>query len=260
MQPLHRILDHDYYADTPAPSDAAVCSTLGIPGFDTAVAVQRLLLLGRIIRHGPQPLWSLLQSPSGAAWRKRVLQDCSDLAVALCPKLDALGCPTADWPDWQRFIWDYPQAWKRHVKEFSRCSVTAPEATPSPPRAFACSECTSRFPSQRALKAHQAAKHGRRRLSSSYIADGRCPFCTANFHTRLRCLAHVDRGSLRCRMAMLAGAAPVLTDAQIAAAEANDRAVVAAAKRAGTWSNSGPPAIPPANGWTKPKLMLGSSV
>ena len=72
-------------------SDAAVCQKLGIPTLDIAQAVQRLLYLARVLHHGPDWLWSLIQSQTVKQWRECVFLDLEFMAAVLRDKLADLG-------------------------------------------------------------------------------------------------------------------------------------------------------------------------
>ena len=60
---------------------------LGIPTLDIAQAVQRLLHLARVLHHGPDWLWSLIQSQAGKQWRECVFLDLEFVAAVRHSKL-----------------------------------------------------------------------------------------------------------------------------------------------------------------------------
>ena len=68
-----------------------------------------------------------------------------------------------------------------------------------------CKTCVQSFPSSKSLKAHMRRKHGVRCLQRLHAeANGVCPVCRTDFHTRLRCLAHLcDFRRTRCWNAIL---------------------------------------------------------
>ena len=100
-------------------SDYAVCRKLGIPSLDIAQPVHRLLHLAQVLPHGPDWLWSLIQSQAGKQWRECVFLDLKFMAAVLLDKLADLGDPRGQWQRWQAFIFDFPVVWKRLVKSFS---------------------------------------------------------------------------------------------------------------------------------------------
>lgn len=66
-------------------------------------------------------------------------------------------------------------------------------------------------------------------------ADGRCPVCLANFHSRLRVISHLRdaRYNHKCREAVLAGKVPQLSEAEVDLLDALDRAKRREARRTG---------------------------
>ena len=64
---------------------------------DIAQAVHRLLHLARVLQHGPDWLWSLIQSQAGRQWREYVFLDLEFMAAVLHDKLADLGDPRGQW-------------------------------------------------------------------------------------------------------------------------------------------------------------------
>ena len=121
-------------------------------------------------------------------------------------------------------------------------------AGPAPARAAVeaelnCPECGRRFRSAGAVLCHRTHAHGRRRPAAAFVLSSVCPACGNDYRTRLRCLEHVERGSLRCRSAVLGGGLmPQPAAAVLAACEA-DRLLRRQARLQGVHERAGPPAI-----------------
>ena len=73
MAPFRRIVSARFDLGEAPVSDYAVCRKLGIPTLDIAQAVHRLLHLARVLQHGLDRLWSLIQSQAGRQWRECLL-------------------------------------------------------------------------------------------------------------------------------------------------------------------------------------------
>ena len=162
-------------------SDYAVRQKLGISTLDIAQAFQRLLHLARVLHHGPDWLWSLIQSQAGKQWRECVLLDLEFMAAVLHDKLADLGDPRGQWQRWQAFILGFPVMWKRLVKSFSAVAHSPRQQVPSPIVSWPCYKCGMTFKSSKALASQQARSHHKERLSGRYVKDGNCPFCGAFF-------------------------------------------------------------------------------
>ena len=109
--PFGRIVSTRFDLGEAPLSDYAVCQKIGIPTLDIAQAVQRLLHLARFLHHGPDWLWSLIQTQAGKQWRECAFLDLEFMAAVLHDKLP--------WQRWQAFILGFPVVWKRLVTSFS---------------------------------------------------------------------------------------------------------------------------------------------
>ena len=97
LAPFRRIVSTRFDSGEAPLSDYAVCQKLGIPTLDIAQAVHRLLHLARVLQHGPDWLWSLIQSQAGRQWRECVFLDLEFMAAILHDKLADLGGPRGQW-------------------------------------------------------------------------------------------------------------------------------------------------------------------
>ena len=68
---------------------------------------------------------------------------------------------------------------------------------------FLCPECGDVFPEHGKLKCHRGKAHGVRWPAARFVRDGVCPHCRVNFHCRARAMAHLEKGSRRCREALM---------------------------------------------------------
>ena len=109
---------------------------------------------------------------------------------------------------------------------------------------FECTACSKRFATSRGLKCHGTHAHSRQRPASCFVVRSVCPGCGNDYRTRLRALEHVERGSARCRVAVLGGGLGLVPHdpAVVAAADAADRAWRHQARKSGVSELAGPPA------------------
>jgi hypothetical protein len=108
---------------------------------------------------------------------------------------------------------------------------------------FACETCGKEFRSQRGLLCHGTHAHGRQRPAAAFVLGPVCPGCGNNYRTRARALEHVERGSAKCRVAVLESGMPPAEPAAVAAADDADRIRRRQARQAGVSELAGPPAI-----------------
>ena len=191
MTPFRRVVSTPFDSGEAPLSNYAVCRKLGIPTLDIAQAVHRLLHLARVLQHGPDWLWSLIQSQAGRQWRECVFLDLECMAAVLHDKLADLKDPRGQWQRWQAFILGFPAVWKRLVKSFSAVARSRRQQVNSSVESWPCYECGMTFKTSKALASHQARNHQKERLSGRYVKDGNCPFRGAFFHTRRRAMHHL---------------------------------------------------------------------
>ena len=107
---------------------------------------------------------------------------------------------------------------------------------------FVCAECGKHFASNRGLQCHGTHAHGRQRPSARFVVTAVCPGCGNDYRTRLRAMEHVERGSARCRAAVLEGGLGLVPHEPVvvAAADAADRTWRHQARKAGVSELAGP--------------------
>ena len=179
MAPFRRIVSTRFDLGEAPLSDYAVCRKLGIPTLDIAQAVHRLLHFARVLQHGPDWLWSLIQSQAGRQWREFVFLDLEFMEAVLHGKLAVLGDPRGQRQGRQAFTLGFLVVWKRLVKSFSAVARSPRQQVPSSVASWPCFECGMTFKTSKALASHQARSHQKERLSGRYVKDGNCPFCGA---------------------------------------------------------------------------------
>ena len=140
MSPFRRVVCTRFGLGEAPLSDAALLQKLGIPTLDIAQAVQRLLHLARVLHHGPDWLWSLIQSQAGTQWRECVLLDLEFMAAVFHSKFADLGDPRGQWQRWQDFILGFHVVWKRLVKSFSPIARSPRQQVPSRIVSWPCYE------------------------------------------------------------------------------------------------------------------------
>jgi hypothetical protein len=113
------------------------------------------------------------------------------------------------------------------------------------PVTFACTECDKSFATRRGLMCHGTHAHARQRPAARFVVSSVCPGCGNDYRTRVRALEHVERGSVRCRAAVLDGGLGLLPhDPEVvAAADSADRILRRQARAAGRSELAGPPAL-----------------
>jgi hypothetical protein len=121
-------------------------------------------------------------------------------------------------------------------------ALAAPAGVPVQ-QPFACQECGKEFLSQRGLLCHGTHAHGRQRPSAAFVLGPICPGCGNNYRTRARAMEHVERGSARCRTAVLEAGLVPADPVAVAAADDADRIRRRQARQAGLSELAGPPAI-----------------
>ena len=224
---------------------------LGIPTLDVAQAVQRLLHLARVLHHGLDWLWSLIQSQAGKQWRECVFLDLEFMAADLHSILADFGDPRGHRQTWQAFILGFPGVWMRLVRSFSAIARSPRRHVPSPTVSWPCYECVKTYKSSKALASHQARSHHKERLSGQLqqLSFLWCLLCSQACHVIM-----LISGSKTCKARLLSSPdLSELTEEEVALARQRDRLDYAFTKAQGVWNNAGPPACPPAGGWTRPK-------
>jgi len=281
-RPLRRIAGHDVPPEEGQRWPTAIqtlVATKQAP-VEAHIAAARLRLAARISSKGTAAVRGMVQSRSGANWRRALIRDLGLMRVVLRGKLRELPEPAAAPAAWEAFWRQYPGAWAALIRKFMKTAAADPAAflaaleglhqageaagsgevegeevvppaaadVPMPPAAAEepapqCEECGKVFASLRALKCHGTHAHGRKRPAAAFVVSAICPACGNDYRTRLRALEHVERGSARCRLAVLEGGMVPHSPEVIAAADAVDREVRRHARAQGVSVYAGPPAI-----------------
>jgi hypothetical protein len=244
------------------PSNAQVRAQLGVPAAAARLDVARLRYARRASSHATPALRALLQSPGAASWRREVLAALAAMRGLLSTRLDALPAPVDDGAlcEWERFWARFPGPWEALLKRFLKAAASEParyaqlaaqargqqEGVDSDSDGeWLCAECGAEFRSRRGLRTHQIHAHGRRREVRRYCLGSVCPTCFGDWHTRLRCLHHMQYGAAACRQAWQTGRLPTFSDEEVAAADAGDRVLRRDCTALGTSELAGPPPVRP---------------
>ena len=106
-----------------------------------------------------------------------------------------------------------------------------------------CGDCSKSFATVAALRSHQSIVHKYRHGLRRFVATSLCPVCGNDYRSRLRALAHVQRGSQRCRDVLLSGAISPGTEAQLEWADREEQEWRRMCRATGVSLLSGPPMI-----------------
>ena len=220
------------------------------------LAAQRLRYVARAAQSGPTFLLALMQSCGGSSWCDLVISTLEWLQAVVSPKLDALGSRRRCGSAWMQLWTKNPSSWRGIIKEFLQnacgdcfsvpsCMVAASVEIDDDGE-FLCIRCGQEFRTRCALAGHEAAFHRKRRWSRAFVVSGVCPVCSTNFHSRARCMNHLERDSLVCRQVALQGGLPELSPAEQSVLDKEDAAHKACCRRLGISHLQGPAALRPA--------------
>ena len=254
MRVLRKIADCSRFGSGCA-SDLEVRQMLGAPSIECLLLRRRLTHALSLTLHAPPSLIALLQARVGVRqdkylpWTVQVRNDLAFLQSYHSPKLDALGCPTAQAKTWAEFMKAFPEEWKELVAAVSFCGAMLPVAPNTPPPGhnagtFFCELCVERpvcFKTRKGLEAHLRTKHAKTTGLDCYVDDsGVCPVCNQNFHTRLRVLHHVREKRVRartkrllCRDALLSGAFLVVSSTKLVQLRKRDNELLCERRKLG---------------------------
>ena len=176
---------------------------------------------------------------------------CSDdlhfMAAFHAKKLAELGSPLHNALAWQKFILDFPAAFRTLVKQLhvvempldgssSRSAVVAPCIAPR----SSCDMCDASFHSLRALQAHVRVRHAKRAPVAQFVGTSPiCQVCSVPFASRMRLLANLTEKRLRgrrlisCGDVVRKGFVKPVSEGQLAKACAMDRAAHTSARKRG---------------------------
>jgi hypothetical protein len=236
-----------------AESDVNVRKTLGVPSVDCLIQQARLLYLRRILANKPTSLTLVLGIQHNGLrlpWVVLILNDMRTLQK-VSTHLAELPDPADDAHAWSQLILAEEQKWRDAVAALRYCESACDRCKTTPANnegglqvcvTFSCDLCerspegeVRTFATARALKSHQRTLHGVRIPMRYYVeADGVCPSCGKDFHTRLRCMRHLS-GALQggCWQKILAARTPKLSEARVRVLDAEDCADRKRALRSG---------------------------
>ena len=106
-----------------------------------------------------------------------------------------------------------------------------------------CFPCGVIFKNTAAYRSHCARVHGLRHPLRKFCATSVCKACGCDFRSRLRCLAHIQRGSVSCRARYEAGEFPVATAMELAWADEEEQQWRRECRSSGRSVLSGPPRL-----------------
>ena len=240
-------------------SNEEVRRALGVPEVVIVIAMLRVKLAARMSLRAPRYVIAMAQSVGAASWRGQVIAGLSFMREALRPKLDSLGDPVSCVAQWEEFWISWPHQWKQLAKATLKWAAVEPQEAASlavkcglmatinagheTDEELLCVQCGKVFPSSRALLAHQAVAHQRRRPARDFVVTRFCPVCKGDYRSRLRAMAHVERGSVLCRQALDSGQIPRADPQVVREADDRDAAARRKARADGTCVTAGLPYI-----------------
>jgi hypothetical protein len=210
---------------------------------------QRMLIAtSSAMARGPEVLKALLAShESSTKFASRLAANLVWLrAHAHC--FTAWPDPTVDHRPWHDIMRNNPGVWATAVKTVIDrtvdCKIEKPmfidlESTIPPPiDAHFCTLCppskARHCTSAAGLRQHQLVAHGVKCPIRPFVVTSKCPACSLEYNTRFRALRHARYDSAKCRARILEGHCPLPAPELLAQADADDRLVVALARKAGT--------------------------
>ena len=242
---VSRMIDGSFRGPAGAERDDVVRRRLGALPVKEVLCIGRLQYASRVSRSAPQLLCLLLQEPA-VPWRRTLVEDLAALQAALPESLGTLPCPRVRPQAWEAIWKEHPGARKSLLQRFrDRLVGRAADHGLAPAGAqmaantavqLACPQCpptAQLWTSAKALASHMMARHGHRRWVRFFVADGRCPACGGDFHTRLRAMHHVQHSSKKCSAAVASGCVPPMPLGEVERLDALDSAARSAARRSG---------------------------
>ena len=205
------------------------------------IRARRLAYCPRLLKHAPQGLLALLQSPYRKrlvhrSWSQTILDDIYSLIRASGSRLADLGDPQLTPHACARCMRDHPKMIKKLADGFLRPHAkSSPVTTPTsiPTRTFSCDTCGKQFSTLQAVSTLEWTVHRRQQVGASYIDEsGRYPVCNRTYHTRLRAIKHVASVAA-CRDGLASGDFEKITEAHRTKLDNADRAEARAARTSG---------------------------
>ena len=238
----------------------AVCAATATPLPRALIDIERLRIAGQYAHRAPVPLRALLQGPGAAAWRQQLCLSLAILRRFRVPALDMLPEPTDDFAlaTWTEYMREAPGKWRGHLQQLRAAVVADPalyehldkqlrgasadECAES--AEWACYECGHIARSHRCLRLHAVRVHGLRREVRKFCVTAICPTCGTDWHSRLRCLHHMQRAAC-CKVPWESGLVAECDPQLVLEADAADRQLRRDLRKQGRCELAGPPPIRP---------------
>ena len=224
----------------------------------------RLRHAARLAVAASPPTRALLQSDGGKEWTEELAVALDIMRRMLTPRLDELpllhgvAAPEQAVAQWTFFMRSWPRQWKSLLKLLRAAIAERPDEYTQLATAFRgagadvssdsdgewlCVQCSVTFATHRALKLHRIHAHSLRRPVRKYCIGSTCPTCKVDWHSRVRCLWHMERGTLACRQAWMSGALPEFPPEQVEVADQAVRQFRTEQHRLGRSQFAGPPPV-----------------
>jgi len=190
--PLFDARDHD--------TDLQIRVKLDVPSLDCILMIMRLKYLTRLVVLRPPDLMALLHMrPKGKqlSWVTLIAADCD--------KLRQLKLVDDDMPSlldgterWVQLI-SYTARWNATIAsvQFFESMFDQKKSTSALALTHHCEQCSSAFPTWKALESHRRRKHGVRLGAKQFLRTAKCPCCETDFVERIRLLAHWSHSKRR---------------------------------------------------------------
>jgi len=230
-------------------ADGHVLAIAQVPRLEAAVAIARLRVVRRVLRHAPPYLCRLLEASGrwveavklDATWMQQVLGD-----HCPCP-VPGAGAPEQDWHAVLVCTAAYGGVWAASMRRLTleavrpaapRHPAAAGQSANAPPRPdwAPCYLCGMAFPTQAGLRMHSRMVHGQRSQWLQAVHGTCFLVCLRQFHVRCRFVAHL-RGR-RCCFEAVRRAVPMADDGLLSELLAMEKAALR--RRRGTTGGVGP--------------------
>ena len=221
-------------------TDWEVRCFLQMPSIECMIRRKRLVYTSRLLRFGPACLRAMLQlnyRGERMPWAQLLLNDLAQLRMAVPDKLGSLPDPKLDPRPWVTIMVTCPAEWRELVYLYVGfvSSLHKPTQDSDEGSEFVCTDCQSKFHTERALKSHCRSKHFHRNPVYQFVdSSGICPGCQTNYHTRLRVLSHItDKRRPTCHNYIMAGNCTIISEQELQKCVITDRAARLQAQRTG---------------------------
>ena len=218
------------------------------------MAASRLRYAALVSRNGPAFLHGLIQGEAGLEWRQALVRDVSWMQRLLRTRLGTMPHPRENPEAWEAYWIKWPVQWHLLVKSclaqavLEQCASpdadAAPNSSSSGSDEWMCGTCAACFGSHKRLALHRMKAHGIRAFERDYVVGTVCPFCSADFHSRLRVLKHLKQSGV-CGAMLYSDMATKCDPHLVQQADAADAAIRKRARQLGRCPNEGPPMTKP---------------